>query len=77
MIGVIKSKMIRWVVHVARTEEMRNAYNIFVGNPKGTDHLEDKGVDGKIILQWIVRRHGGKVWAGCICLRIGTNGGPS
>jgi hypothetical protein len=40
---------------------------------KGRDHSEDQGMDGKI-LEWIFRKQGGKVWAGCIWLRIGTNG---
>jgi hypothetical protein len=25
---------------------------------EGRDHLEDEGVDGKVILQWIVRENG-------------------
>jgi hypothetical protein len=29
----------------------RNAYNISVGKPKGTDRLEDRGIGGKIILE--------------------------
>jgi len=28
---------------------------------KGRDHLEDLGVDGKILLEWILRKQGGKV----------------
>jgi hypothetical protein len=36
--------------------EMRNAYNIFNLNPEGRDHLDDLGVDGKIILEWILVR---------------------
>jgi hypothetical protein len=31
--------------------EMRNAYTILVGNLKKRDHLEDLGVDGKMILK--------------------------
>jgi hypothetical protein len=34
----------------------RNAYNILVENLKGRDHMEDLGVDGKIILEWILRK---------------------
>jgi hypothetical protein len=34
--------------------EMKNAYNILVGNLKGRDHSEDLGTDGKIILEWIL-----------------------
>jgi hypothetical protein len=33
-----------------------NAYKILVGYLKGRDHSEDLGVDGRIILQWILRK---------------------
>jgi hypothetical protein len=39
IIRVIKSRRTRWVGHVARMEEMRNAYNILVGKPKGNRPL--------------------------------------
>jgi hypothetical protein len=26
------------------------------GNPKGRDHLVDVGVDGRIILEWILKK---------------------
>jgi hypothetical protein len=32
IIGTMKSKRVRWVGHVARVGEKRNAYGIFVGN---------------------------------------------
>jgi len=32
-------------------------------NLKGRDHLEDLGVDGRIILGWILRKKGGTLWA--------------
>jgi hypothetical protein len=46
-----------------------------VGKNEGKDHSEDLGVDGKILLQWILGKYGGKVWNGFIWLRIGTSGG--
>jgi hypothetical protein len=44
-------------------------------NLKRSDHLEYVRVDGKIILKWILGEWGGKVWTGCIWLRIRTIGG--
>jgi hypothetical protein len=31
--------------------EMIGAYRVLVGKPEGTNHLEDQGVDGRIILK--------------------------
>jgi hypothetical protein len=53
---------------------MRNA-RILIGKSEGKRPLEYVGVDGKITLQWILRKLGGKVWNVCIWLRIGTSGG--
>jgi len=39
IIWVIKSRWIRWVTHVARMGEVRNAYNILVGKPEGKRRL--------------------------------------
>jgi hypothetical protein len=36
-IRLIKSRRMRWAGHVARMGEMRNAYNIYVGNLKVKD----------------------------------------
>jgi len=38
-------------------------------------HVEDPGVDGRIILSWIFRKWDVEVWTGSIWLRIGTGGG--
>jgi hypothetical protein len=40
--------------HVARMVEMKNACKILVGIPGRKNHSEDLGVDGKIILEWIL-----------------------
>jgi hypothetical protein len=48
------NSVIRWMGHVAHMGEMRNACKILVRKPEGRYHLEDLGVDGRIILEWIV-----------------------
>jgi hypothetical protein len=42
-------------------------------NLKGRGYSEDLGVDR--ILEWVLRKQGGKVWSGFIWLRTGTTGG--
>jgi len=39
------------------------------------DHLEEPGVDGRIILRWIFRKWDVGVWTGSSWLRIVTGGG--
>jgi hypothetical protein len=55
--------------------EGRGAYRILVGRPEGRKHLEDPGVDRRIILKWILKKWYGGAWTGLIWLRIGTGGG--
>jgi hypothetical protein len=44
--------------------ERRGAYRVLVGDPRQRDHLEDTGVDGRIILRWILWKwdRGGMDW---------------
>jgi len=36
--------------------EGRGVYSVLVGNLRERAHLEDSGVDGRIILTWIFRK---------------------
>jgi hypothetical protein len=37
-------------------EDERNVYKILMGNPKGNDHSEDQGIDGRMSSKWILGR---------------------
>jgi hypothetical protein len=53
---------------------MSNVYNILVGKPDRMRPFRRPRHDGKIILEWILGKCDGKIWVGCIWLRIGTSG---
>jgi hypothetical protein len=55
-VWMFKKRRVRWVGHVAHLGEMRNAYKILSDSLKGRDHLEDLGMDGKIIFEWILEK---------------------
>jgi hypothetical protein len=43
--------------------------------PREGYHLQNLGVDGRIILKWIFKKWDGEAWTGLLWLRIGTGGG--
>jgi hypothetical protein len=45
--------------------------NISCVNRKGNSYVRDLGLDEKIILKWIWKKYGWKVWIGFMCLRMG------
>jgi hypothetical protein len=53
----------------------RNAYTIVVGKPEGKRLLGRLGVDGRLLLKWILDKQVVMIRTELICLRIGTSGG--
>ena len=53
---VIKSRRVGWAGHVACMVGRRGACSVLVWNLREGDHLEEQGVDGKIILKWIFKK---------------------
>ena len=56
---VMKSRRVRWAVHVARMGENRSVYRDLVGKPEGKKPLGDPDIYGRIILRWIIRKWDG------------------
>jgi hypothetical protein len=55
-------------------EERRIQVLFLWGNLRERDHLGGSGVDGRIILRWIFRKWGVRVWTGSNWFRTGTGG---
>jgi hypothetical protein len=64
---VIKSKRTRGACHVVRVVEGKNKYKILVGNLKEGGHLGNIGVDGRIILEWILKKWFGRCGLDIYC----------
>ena len=64
IVRLIKSRIKRWADHVARMGRREARTGFWWGNLREKDHLEDPGVDGRIILRWIFRKWnlGGMEW---------------
>jgi hypothetical protein len=71
---LIKSSITRGVGHVAHMGRGKVHIGFWWGDLMERDHLEDRGIDGRIILRGIFRKWDG-AWTGLIWLRTGTDGG--
>jgi hypothetical protein len=53
-ITLITSRRMKSARHVARMDLKKYAYNILVGKPQRKNTRKDLGVDGRIVLEWIL-----------------------
>jgi hypothetical protein len=58
---VIIVRTVIWVSHGTRLEETRNLYGILFGKPEERDDLEELGVDGRVILEWVLNKYSGRL----------------
>jgi len=63
----------RSMQHVWGRRDVNSVY--WCGNLREGNHLEDPGVDGRMILRWAIQEVGWGAWAGLIWMWIGTGGG--
>jgi hypothetical protein len=56
IIRVIKSWRMMWMGHAAFMGKMGNTCKMLSKYLKGRDYSEDLGVDGKVVLEWILRK---------------------
>jgi hypothetical protein len=74
IIRVIKSRRMRWAGRVARMGKKEVHTGFWCGDLRECDHLGDPGVDGRIILKWILKALDGAL-TGLSWLSIRTGGG--
>ena len=75
IVRLIKSRRMKWAWHVRRMGGGEGHAGFWWGRPRVRVHLEDLGIDGRIILKWMLGKWDGEAWAGLIWLRIGIGGG--
>jgi hypothetical protein len=61
------------MLHVRQRGEIHTVF--WCEDVRERDRFKDKGVDGFVILRYILKLSFGGAWTGLICLRTGTGGG--
>jgi hypothetical protein len=75
IVRVIKSRRMRWAVHIARMGRGEEYTGFWWVNLREGDRVEYPGLCGRMILRWIFRKWDVGAWTGSIWLRIGTGSG--
>ena len=73
---MIKSRKLRWAGHVARMEEGMSAFKILAGKLTGKRPLGRPRLDGRIILEWTLKKQVLIQGIGLTRLRIGIEESP-
>jgi hypothetical protein len=71
----MKSRRMRWARHEARMGRTEVYTGFWWGILREKDHLEDPGVDGRIILRWIFSKWTVGARTGLIWIKIGKVSG--
>jgi hypothetical protein len=53
---------------------VRNVYKVLVGKPEWEQCMVGLGIDGRVILKWILSKQDCSIWTGFILFGIGTIG---
>jgi hypothetical protein len=64
-----------YIIIIHLTREITLYTGFWWGNLRERKHVGDPGIDGRIILRWIIKKWDVRVWTGSSWLRRGTCGG--